>query len=326
MANPVFERLENQWTTQGTSTTPNGYPTMPGYQPGQAGSSARSTNNGPQLSEHTPYSANTTGTAQGGDASQTGTTGYPGGQYDMSAYEEALRAPSADATDRGVMTYDDVIVKTGLSFAVLLVGAVAGWTFVLANISLAAALSGGAALVAFILAMVNSFSRTIRPALILAYALFEGFALGAISQLFEVMYPGIVLQAVLATGAIFTVTLILFASGRVRNSSKLARFTLIALIGIVVYRLLSWALTAFGVISQSFDSYQVMGIPLGVVVGLFAVLVGAFCLIQDFDQAKVGVDMGVPRKYAWACAFGLMVTVVWMYLEILRLLSYLRND
>ena len=70
----------------------------------------------------------------------------------------------------------------------------------------------------------------------------------------------------------------------------------------------------------------VMGIPLGVVVGVVAVLIGTFCLIQDFDRVKVGVEYGAPARAAWTCAFGLAVTLVWMYLEILRLLSYLRND
>ena len=126
--------------------------------------------------------------------------------------------------------------------------------------------------------------------------------------------------------AVFGVTLALFASGRVRNSSKLTRFTLIALIGILVYRLLDWVLVLTGLVGTSTSNMTFMGIPLGVAVGLLAVLVGAACLIQDFDQAKVGVEMGAPAKYAWSCAFGLMVTVVWMYIEILQLLARLRDN
>ena len=307
MANPVFNRLESEWEQE--ARTPAGYPTMPGYRPGEAGTGA---------DPRTAYAD------QAASAQAARTAGAP--TFDQRAMEQAYSAPAADAVDRGRMTYDDVIMKTGISFGLLVVAAMAAWWMTLANPGVGVALMGVGFLLGFVLAMVNIFSRTIRPALVLAYAAAEGVALGGLSAVFEQTYPGIVAQALVATVAVFGVTLALFASGRVRNSSKLTRFTLIALIGILVYRLLDWVLVLTGLVGTSTSNMTFMGIPLGVAVGLLAVLVGAACLIQDFDQAKVGVEMGAPAKYAWSCAFGLMVTVVWMYIEILQLLARLRDN
>lgn len=307
MANPVFNRLESEWK----ETTPAGYPTMPGYQPGSADTAD---------STRFPYAA--AGAAQ---ASQRQVPTYD--QHALDEAERAYAGASADAVDRGRMTYDDVIMKTGLLFGVLLVGAFLAWMATVANPGLGVLLMGAGMLVGFVLAMVNIFSKTIRPALIMAYAAAQGLAMGGLSAIMEAQYDGIVGQAVLATAAVFAVTLALFASGRVRNSPKLARFTLIALIGILVYRVLNWILVLTGVFSTAggMNDATFMGFQLGTVVGVVAVLIGAACLIQDFDQAKVGVEMGAPAKFAWSCAFGLMVTVVWMYVEILQLLGRMRN-
>ena len=310
MANPVFNRLESEWK----ETTPAGYPTMPGYQPG-TGAAPGATD--PRF----PYGA--AGAAQASRSQQVPT-------YDQRALDEAERSlagPSADAVDRGRMTYDDVIVKTALLFAVLVVGAAGTWMATVSNPGLGVMLMGLGMLVGFVLAMVNIFSRTIRPALIIAYAAAQGLAMGGLSAVMEMQYQGIVAQAVLATASIFAVTLLLFASGKVRNSPKLARFTLIGLIGILVYRVLNWILVLTGVFSSpgGMNDAVFLGMSLGTVVGVLAVLIGAACLIQDFDQAKVGVQMGAPAKFAWSCAFGLMVTVVWMYVEILQLLARMRN-
>lgn len=323
MSNPVFNKLEKEWATQ--RFTPNGYPTMPGYTPGGHSASApASTYPDQAVSSSAPAQ---TWNAPGSYPGATG--GYQGQPTADEAFpymEQTFASPAADAVDRGRMTYDDVIVKSGISLAVLLVGALVSWTAVATAPGVGFMLVVAGVIGGFILAMVNSFSKTIRPALVLAYAAFEGLALGGLSAVFENTYPGIVIQALLATAAVFTVTLALFASGKVRNSSKLMKFTLIGLVGILVYRILSMILTFTGVISSGFDSMTIMGVPLGLAVGLLAVLIGAFSLIQDFDQVKVGVQRGVPAKYAWVCTFGILVTVVWMYLEILRLLAILRDN
>ncbi|QWW20197.1 Bax inhibitor-1/YccA family protein [Schaalia sp. 19OD2882] len=309
MSNPVFNKLEREWA----GTTPAGYPTMPGYQVGAPGAQT-------QYAPPSPHR----GTQQGGPISQSAPSGW-----DQQAMEAAWQAPAADAVDRGRMTFDDVLVKTGLSFALLLAVGTVSWWAATMNSSILFGLVAVGFIGGFVLALVNSFSRTIRPALVLAYAAFEGMALGAFSMLMEHLYPGIVIQAVLATLAVFGVTLVLFTMGIVRNSPKLAKIALIGLVGLLVYRLVNMLLVAFGVIGTSFSNTTIsilgLQVEVGVLVGLIAVGIGTLCLIQDFDQAKVGIQMGAPSRYAWACAFGLMVTIVWMYLEILQLLARLRD-
>ena len=244
----------------------------------------------------------------------------------MAQAEQMFHAPSADAIDRGRMTMDDVMMKTLASFAVLVLAGAVGWWATAINPATGTGLMVIGLIAAFILAMVNSLSKTVRPALILAYAVAEGLALGTLSMVMDSIYPGIVVQAVIGTAAVFGVTLALFASHKVRNSSTLMRFTLIALIGIVVWRVLDMILSMTGLLGQGLSGLTIAGIPLGVAVGFLAVLLGAACLIQDFDAAQKGVVAGAPKVCAWQCAFGLMVTVVWMYVEILRLLSYFRQN
>lgn len=295
MGNPVFNRLENQWTGP-----------APAGAPGQAAN--------PQY----PY--------------QTSPQQQQQPVYDQEAFQQAQQAyygPSASAVDIGRMTIDDVIVKTALCLATLVGFGAVSWMLTASNPSLGTALMFGGLLVGFVLAMVNIFSKTIRPAMVLGYSAAEGLALGALSQVVESALPGVVIQAVLATVVVFSVTLALFASGKVRNSPKLMKFTLISLIGIIVSRLLIWLFGSFGWLGTGNTGFEisVAGItfPLPVLISVFAVLIGAFCLIGDFDQAKVGVQQGVPTKFAWACAFGIMVTVVWLYVELLRIFSYLNN-
>ena len=317
MTNPVFSKMERDWSR--ADSTPAGYPAMPGYQPTNA-QSAGTTVVDPVRYPYAQPEASTYGTqAQGGYA------GAP--SVDPSVYadlQQAYQAPSADAVDRGRMTYDDALMKTGISFLILLLGAAPAWFLAAMNPSLGIFAMGLGALIAFILAMVNSFSKTIRPGLIMAYAFAEGVSLGALSSFMEMMYPGIVAQAFIATLAVTGITLVLFTSGKVRNSPKLAKFTLIGILALLVTRIANAVLVAFGAMSP-IDTIYVKGIPLGVVVSLIAVVLATLALIGDFDTVKQGVERGAPVQFAWYCAFGIMVTVVWMYVEILRILSILAS-
>lgn len=240
--------------------------------------------------------------------------------------ESAYRAPAADAVSMGRMTYDDAIVKTLLCLVVLLGGAALAWGIVAVAPSAANAMLGVGLIVGLGLAIFASVSRKIRPAVILGYSLAEGVALGALSAVTEKMLPGVVLQAVVATAVVFAVTLALFASGKVRNSPKLMKFTLISLIGIILSRLAIIVLEMTGVITGH-SNISILGIPLGVALSLFAVIIGALCLIGDFDQVKQAVAAEAPAAFSWRCAFGIMVTVVWIYVEILNILvSFASRD
>ncbi|MCU1638120.1 MAG: rane protein, partial [Microbacteriaceae bacterium] len=159
------------------------------------------------------------------------------------------------------------------------------------------------------------------PALVLSYAAVQGVFVGGISQFFETAYAGIVFQAILGTLVVVGVTLALFASGKVRASKKMTKIFLVAMVGYAVFSLINFGLLAFGVL----DGFGLRSGPLGVVIGIFVILLAAYSLVLDFDNIKTGVERGAPRIFGWTAAFGIMVTVVWLYMEILRLLAIFRE-
>lgn len=326
MANPVMNSIVKDWSTQ--STTPAGYPAMPGYQP----ASAQAQN--PYAGATNPY-----GAQQGVDYSgqpvygtaQAGTEGYPvssGYEEQMASYEAMMNAPAADAVDRGTMTYDDVVVKSLMCFGLLLVGAVAGWMSGMVAIGAAMLVALAACVVTIGLAVFIQFSKKVRPGAIVAYSLVEGFVLGALSCAFEMRYPGIVVSAVLATLVVIGVTLGAFTMGFVRNSSTLTRVAGIGSFAFFSYYLFSFALSLTGFVNmRAVNNITLFGIPLGLIIGVLAVFIGVLCLVRDFDAVKVGVANNVPEKYSWLCTFAIMTDVIWIYLEILKILSYLmRRD
>ena len=322
MANPVMNSIVKDWSTQ--STTPAGYPEMPGYQP----ASAQAQN--PYAGATNPY-----GTQQGVDYSgqpvygtaQAGTEGYPvssGYEEQMASYEAMMNAPAADAVDRGTMTFDDVVVKSIMCFGLLLVGATAGWMTGIVAMGVALVLFFASCAVTLGLAIFIQFSKKIRPGAIVTYSLVEGFSLGVISYTFEAYFPGIVISAVLATLVVIGTTLAAFMMGFVRNSSTLTRVAGIGSVAFFFYYLVTFMLSVTGMVDmRAVNNTTVFGIPLGVVIGVLAVFIGVLCLVRDFDAVKVGVASNVPVKYSWLCTFAIMTDVIWIYLEILRILSYL---
>lgn len=236
---------------------------------------------------------------------------------DAVTLEQMYDAPPATTRDTGRLTYDDVIVKTGGLLALLVVVAAATWT-------LAPGLWIIGAVVGLVLGLVNAFKKNPSPVLITLYVVAQGVFMGGISAFYEAAFDGIVGQAVLATLSVFAVSLFLFRSGKVRVTPKFQRAVLIGMVGYLVYSLLNVVLMLFGVGGGDYGPLR-SGF-LGVVIGLVAVGLAAASLIMDFDSIKRGVEQGVPAKFAWAAAFGLIVTLVWLYLELLRLLAILRGD
>ena len=326
MANPVMNSIVKDWSTQ--STTPAGYPEMPGYQP----ASAQAQN--PYAGATNPY-----GTQQGVDysgqpvygAPQGNPSAYPapsGYEEQMASYEAMMNAPAADAVDRGTMTYDDVVVKSLMCFGLLLVGAVAGWMTGIVAMGIALVLFFASCAVTLGLALFIQFSKKVRPGAIVAYSLIEGFSLGVISYTFEAYFPGIVISAVLATLVVIGVTLGAFTMGFVRNSNTLTRVAGIGSFAFFIYYMASLFLSGTGLVNMTaVRNTTIFGIPLGVIIGVLAVFFGVLCLVRDFDAVKVGVANNVPEKYSWLCTFAIMTDVIWIYLEILKILSYfMRRD
>ncbi|MDQ1123179.1 Bax inhibitor-1/YccA family protein [Microbacterium trichothecenolyticum] len=249
--------------------------------------------------------------------------------------EGAYAAPSASAVDTGRMTIEDTVMKTLALFGILVVTAVVGWIWSMAGVSVAnpnpsaaPMIVGG--LVGFVLAMVATFKKKPSVPVFIAYAAFEGLFVGGISAFFEFIFPGIVLQATLATLSVVGVTLALFASGKIRASARATKIFMIAMVGYLVFSLLNLGLMFFNapIAGGAFGLYsmKVAGIPLGLIIGVLVVIMAAYSLVLDFDQIQRGVRNGAARVYGWVGAFGIMVTVVWLYVEILRMIAILRGN
>lgn len=233
---------------------------------------------------------------------------------DPAALENLYNTPAASSMRTGRMTIDDVVTRTGILFAVLVTVGAAAWTLNLGSGAMMLGVFGG-----FALAMVNSFSKTVKPALAIAYAAFEGLALGTISHMYNSYYQGIVSQAVIVTICAFAGMLFAYKSGRIRVTPKFTKVLMTAMIGYLV-------LAVVGLISSMFGSTTLLTGGYGLLIAAGGMVLASFFLILDFDQIQKGVNAGMPEAESWRAAFGLMVTIVWLYMEVLRLLSILRND
>lgn len=261
---------------------------------------------------------------QWGGAPQYGAPQYGAPQYGAptqdpyAAPSPYARSPYAPPATR-YMTMDDVVQKTGLSFLVTVLAAAAVWALP-GNAAWGLALP--AVLVAFVLGLVIAFKQIANPAATLAYGALYGVALGAISEAFNSIYPGIVVQAVIGTFGVFAGMLVVYKTGAIRVTPKLTRWIVGALFGVlalIVVNLIASFFTPGGIGLRD-------GGPLAIVFSIVVIGVAAFTLLLDFDMADEAIRRGAPAKFAWYVAFGLLVTVVWLYLEILRLLSYLQNE
>ena len=281
----------------------------------------------PQAYGQAPYGQAPYGQGQFGQAPYGQTqTGWNPAHPGTDQLQDMYNRPSAGPADTGRMTYDDVIMKTAACLGAVVAGAAV--TLVVAE-GLAYMLMIVGALGGFVLALVNTFKKQPSPALILAYAALEGLFLGGLTRILDGMYPGVGLQAVIGTLSVFAVTLVLFRSGKVRATPKAMRFFMIAMIGYAVFALINMVMMWTGVVNSPFGlrtEVEIFGIPLGVFIGLLAIGLAAFSLIMDFTSIEAGVRNGAPQRFSWTAAFGLTVTLVWLYVEIIRLLAILRGD
>lgn len=242
-----------------------------------------------------------------------------GAQQDMTPeqLQEMYAQPSAGGAQTGRMTYDDVVVRTGVLFGVLVVAAAATW--VLTPVGAGLGLMLPLMLVALGLGLWANLSKKIRPGVMVAYAVLMGTVLGGLSQVYESLFDGIVPQAVLGTLGAFAAMLVAYKTKLIRATPKFQRFMLIAVMGYLVFSLVNLGVRLFTG-SSAFDS------PFGWIIGLVGVVLASLMLILDFDFIEQGVKNGLPQQYAWRAAFGLITTLVWLYLEILRLLAILRGS
>lgn len=238
--------------------------------------------------------------------------GQPYGEADYGVAAPTYSEP-IPAGER--LTMNDVLVKTGINLGLVAVGAAVAWN---APVLLLLGMVGG-----LVLGLVNSFKKKVSPILVMTYALMEGLLLGGLSAVVDMRYPGVAVQAVLATLVVAGVTLALFANGKIRTTPKLNKIFMIGALSYLGYGLVSM-LTA-GIFGSSLNSFSIGGIPLGLVVGLFAVALATYSLLLDFTTTSEAVEAGLPERESWRLAFGLTASLVWLYVEILRVLMYLAS-
>ena len=245
------------------------------------------------------------------------------------------------AVDQRPMTIDSVVQKTGITLAVVFVAAAITWlsTGDITDPNAArnlGALAGIGALGGFILSMVNSFKRVISPPLVLAYAALEGVFIGALSKVIDHLVgtktvngvlvttgsSGVVIMAVLGTFAAVAGTLAAYKFFNIQVGTKFRTWVIAAVWGFVGVSLLDMVFSLFGSSFGFNDPFT----GLGFVASLIGLGLGVFMLILDFDFVERGVAAGLPDRESWRAAFGLTVTIIWIYIELLRIIAALREN
>jgi uncharacterized YccA/Bax inhibitor family protein len=213
------------------------------------------------------------------------------------------------------MTIDDVVTRTAITLGLAVV---TGALTILLGLWF---LALPAFLVGLVTSLVIIFKRTPSAPLVLLYAAAEGVVLGAITGLFEHIYPGVAFQAIVGTFGVFAAMLVVYKTGAIRVTPRMTKWVIGATVGAAVVMLADLVLNMFG------TSLGIRGGgPTAIVFSLLVIGIAAFNLLLDFEQADQMIRAGVPARWAWYAAFGLMMTMVWLYLEILRLLSYLQRS
>jgi uncharacterized YccA/Bax inhibitor family protein len=264
------------------------------------------------------------------DAWQTDTTSqypqYPGqvpGQVPGQGYpgQPSDFGPGAGTpVQAGRMTIDDVITKSAITMGTLMAVAALTFLFLPHTLLWPAAIVG--ALVSFGVVMLVSFRRQVNPAFVLAYAAIEGVFIGAISKVYELAWNGIVPAAVMGTLVAAAATLAAYKFFRIRVTNKFRKMVMIGTIAYAGVLFVNFILSLFGV---NFLFGGGTSIVLLLAISALGVGLAVFNLILDFDYIEQGVAMGADASQSWRAAFGLTVTMVWLYIEILRLLSYFRR-
>ncbi|MEU8761941.1 Bax inhibitor-1/YccA family protein [Streptomyces sp. NPDC048659] len=289
-SNPVFSR-------RGFSRDNGGYAGFNAQQP-QAGGPAVGTN---------PYA-----------------TGNPYATNPYAPQDTALGAPQQARGN--VMTIDDVVSRTAMTLGTVVLTAVLAWLLLPVDpesLGKSYGIAIGAALVALVLSLVQSFKRKPSPALILGYAAFEGVFLGVISAAVSTyIADGVVIQAVLGTMAVFAGVLIAYKMRWIRVTRRFYGFVMAAAMGFMLLMVVNLLFAVF----SGGDGLGFRSGGLGILFGVIGIVLGACFLALDFKQVEDGITYGAPREESWLAAFGLTMTLVWIYLEALRLLSILQGD
>ncbi|MEU6475983.1 Bax inhibitor-1/YccA family protein [Streptomyces sp. NPDC047017] len=262
-----------------------------------------------------------------------GTQGNPyaqptGNPYAQNPYaqQDLYGAPPQAPAAAGRMTMDDVVARTAITLGVLVVTAALAWALLPvddAHLGRSYGIGIGAALIAMVLGFVQSFKRKASPGLILAYAAFEGVFLGVVSSVVDNrIASGAAMQAVIGTMAVFAGVLVAYKAGWIRVNRRFYGFVMAAALGFVLLMAVNMLFAVFG----GGDGLGFRSGGLGIFFGVVGIILGACFLALDFKQVEDGVAYGAPREESWLAAFGLTLTLVWIYMEFLRILAILNRD
>lgn len=216
-------------------------------------------------------------------------------------------------------TYLGVSVKTGLLLLVTILSGIGAWWLLNNNINAAITILAVTGITAFISVMIASFFPRVAMPFSILYSAAQGFSLGLLTIIADEAFPGIGLTAVTITVVIFGVMLALYSSRTIRATSRFRKVMFTALISILIFSILS-------IFIPGINNLFVNNFGLAVGMSLLLILFGAFMLILNFDQAEMIVSHGAPKNYEWSVALGLMVTIIWIYVEVLRLLIILLSN
>ncbi|MEU9623099.1 MULTISPECIES: Bax inhibitor-1/YccA family protein [unclassified Streptomyces] len=263
--------------------------------------------------------------AAGANPYAQGTAANPYATNPYAQQDTQFGVPQAPARS-GAMTIDDVVTRTAITLGTVVLGAVLAWALLPvdeANLGKSYGIAIGAALVAFVLSLVQSFKRRPSPALIVSYAAFEGVFLGVISSAVSTYIgPGVVMQAVMGTMCVFAGVLLAYKMRWIRVTRRFYGFVMAAAMGFMLLMVVNLLFAVFG----GGDGLGFRSGGLGILFGVIGIILGACFLALDFKQVEDGIAYGAPREESWLAAFGLTMTLVWIYLEMLRLLSILSGD
>ncbi|MEU6354466.1 Bax inhibitor-1/YccA family protein [Streptomyces sp. NPDC047072] len=272
-------------------------------------------------------------TAPQAGSAAVGTQGNPyaqqaGNPYATNPYaqQDVQGAPPQAPVSTGRMTMDDVVLRTGTTLGILVVTAALAWALLPvddANIGRSYGIGIGAAVIGMALALIQSFKRKASPALIVSYAAFEGVFLGVVSSIVDNrIASGAAMQAVIGTLAVFAAVLVAYKAGWIRVNRRFYGFVMAATLGFILLMAVNLLFAVFG----GGDGLGFRSGGLGIMFGIIGVLLGACFLALDFKQVEDGIAYGAPREEAWLAAFGLTMTLVWIYMEFLRLISILNSS
>jgi uncharacterized YccA/Bax inhibitor family protein len=242
---------------------------------------------------------------------QTAPPAPPEGPPTAEQLSQMYRAPSR-------LTIDDVVILSLVLFGVLGVTGAIGWALAPSSPGVGFAAALGALALSFFIA----FRRVMNPPLVVLFAVLEGFAIGMISRFYEDQYSGIVLQALLGTGVIFVVMLVLYRSRRLRATPRMRRVVYSTLMGVVALGLIDLVIRL--TTGSQLPIINSSG-PWGILFSLAVLVVASLQFILDFDFIEQAINAGAPRSEAWRAAYGLLIGFIWVYLELLRLLGKLRS-